>query len=147
MEIFVDKTELIAYTIEKYQKWFILIYIFTFFWCYCWLYITVYLLNTDGMYPFSADRSGTDSKVWKAWNAVVYRTSFWWMYIYEGSSPDYMGIGMIMNMFDSFNPWILFDDSLLALGLEWKEWMADDIHLFRILRLGKELGWCAFSWK
>ena len=62
------------------------------------------------------------------------------MYIYEGSSPDYMGIGMIMNMFDSFNPWILFDDSLLALGLEWKEWMADDIHLFRILRLGKELG-------
>lgn len=32
------------------------------------------------------------------------------------------GIKMIVSMFRTFNPWILFDDSLLSLGLDWKEW-------------------------
>ena len=30
---------------------------------------------------------------------------------------------MIRSMFVDFNPWIFFDDSLLRLGLSWKEWL------------------------
>lgn len=32
------------------------------------------------------------------------------------------GIWMIWSMFRKFNPWILFNDSLFKLGLDWKEW-------------------------
>lgn len=30
---------------------------------------------------------------------------------------------MIYSIFSDFNPWVLFNDSLLQLGLDWKEWM------------------------
>ncbi|MBP3261375.1 MBOAT family O-acyltransferase [Pseudobutyrivibrio sp.] len=33
-----------------------------------------------------------------------------------------MSISMIKSMLFVFNPWVLFDDSLLKLGLNWKEW-------------------------
>lgn len=29
---------------------------------------------------------------------------------------------MIVGIFTVYNPWVLFDDSLLSLGLSWKEW-------------------------
>jgi len=33
------------------------------------------------------------------------------------------GLFMVYNMVTVYNPWILFDDSLLSLGLSWKEWV------------------------
>lgn len=33
------------------------------------------------------------------------------------------GFKMLKNMFLVYNPWILFDDSLFSLGLNWKEWI------------------------
>ena len=33
------------------------------------------------------------------------------------------GMNMISSIFTVYNPWILFDDSLLKLSLDWKEWM------------------------
>lgn len=33
------------------------------------------------------------------------------------------GIAMVCSIFTVYNPWILFDDSLLSLGLSWKEWI------------------------
>ncbi len=33
-----------------------------------------------------------------------------------------IALHMIKSMFTDLNPWILFDDSLLGLGLDWKEW-------------------------
>ena len=32
------------------------------------------------------------------------------------------GIAMIRSLFQVWNPWIFFNDSLLQLGLNWKEW-------------------------
>lgn len=32
------------------------------------------------------------------------------------------GLAMIVGIFTVYNPWVLFDDSLLSLGLSWKEW-------------------------
>lgn len=32
------------------------------------------------------------------------------------------GLAMIVGIFTVYNPWVLFDDSLLSLGLNWKEW-------------------------
>lgn len=32
------------------------------------------------------------------------------------------GIDMVRSMVTVYNSWILFDDSLLQLGLNWKEW-------------------------
>jgi hypothetical protein len=39
------------------------------------------------------------------------------------------GLTMIRSIFMVHNPWVLFDDSLLELGLSWKEW---DVLLFSI---------------
>ncbi|MDD7148995.1 MAG: MBOAT family O-acyltransferase [Lachnospiraceae bacterium] len=33
------------------------------------------------------------------------------------------GLTMLRSMFTTYNPWILFDDSLFSLGLVWKEWI------------------------
>lgn len=33
------------------------------------------------------------------------------------------GLAMLRSMFATYNPWILFDDSLFSLGLVWKEWI------------------------
>ena len=33
------------------------------------------------------------------------------------------GLSMIKHMFTDFNPWILFNNKLFALGLEWKEFI------------------------
>ena len=33
------------------------------------------------------------------------------------------GVRMIQSIFTVHNPWVLFDDSLLMLGLDWKEWV------------------------
>lgn len=33
------------------------------------------------------------------------------------------GLAMLRSMFTTYNPWIFFDDSLLRLGLGWKEWL------------------------
>lgn len=52
-------------------------------------------------------------------------TFFWVMlaWIIFRADGILMGIKMILNMFRCFNMWILFDDSLLALGLDWKDWI------------------------
>ena len=34
-----------------------------------------------------------------------------------------MGISMIISIFTTYNPWVLFDDSLFRLGATWKEWL------------------------
>lgn len=33
------------------------------------------------------------------------------------------GVSMVVSVFTVYNPWILFNDSLLALGYSWKEWI------------------------
>ena len=35
---------------------------------------------------------------------------------------NFAGLSMLYGMFTVWNPWIFFDDSLLRLGLSWKEW-------------------------
>ncbi len=51
-------------------------------------------------------------------------TWFWvmvaWIIFRAGSLRQ--GLRMIHGMFTVYNPWIFFDDSLLRLGLSWKEW-------------------------
>ena len=50
---------------------------------------------------------------------------FWFLIsvmIFRASSME-EGISVLRSMFTVFNPWILFDDSLFTLGLEWKEWV------------------------
>ena len=44
------------------------------------------------------------------------------------------GLEVLKSMFTVFNPWVLFDDSLFALGLDWKEWA---VLIFSILLLVK----------
>ena len=41
--------------------------------------------------------------------------------IYRAPSLS-IGLFMVKSMFTTYNPWIFFDDSLLRLGLVWKEW-------------------------
>ena len=62
-------------------------------------------------------------------------TFFWVMlaWIIFRADGILMGIKMILNMFGCFNIWILFDDSLLTLGLDWKDWI---VLLFAIMILG-----------
>lgn len=52
-------------------------------------------------------------------------TFFWIMLAWIVFRADglLMGIKMILHMFQSFNVWILFDDSLLTLGLDGKDWI------------------------
>lgn len=52
-------------------------------------------------------------------------TFFWVMLAWIIFRADSLreGIHMIMSMFTTWNPWILFDDSLLNLGLNGKEWI------------------------
>ena len=35
---------------------------------------------------------------------------------------NFAGLSMLYGMLTVWNPWIFFDDSLLRLGLSWKEW-------------------------
>lgn len=44
-----------------------------------------------------------------------------------------IGLQMIQNMFCTWNPWIFFDDSLLRLGLSWKEWCILTISILVLL--------------
>ena len=43
--------------------------------------------------------------------------------IISGSRNLDQGLLMLKSMFTTYNPWIFFDDSLLRLGLVWKEWV------------------------
>ena len=76
---------------------------------------------TSKLYQLMRIQEG--SFCWRAMKTAG--TCFWVMIAWIVFRADglLMGIRMIMNMVTSFNPWILFDDSLLALGLEWKEWI------------------------
>ncbi len=44
------------------------------------------------------------------------------------------GLRMLFSMVSVWNPWILFDDTLLRLGLEWKEWAVLLISSWVLLR-------------
>lgn len=63
-------------------------------------------------------------------------TWFWVMvaWIIFRADSLHKGIAMVAGMFMVYNPWIFFDDSLLRLGLSWKEW---GILLVSIAVLGK----------
>ena len=45
------------------------------------------------------------------------------------------GIEMIKSIFTVYNPWIFFDDSLLRLGLDWKEWMLLIVSIYLLFRM------------
>ena len=44
-----------------------------------------------------------------------------WIVFRAGSLSD--ALTMLGSLFTTWNPWIFFDDSLLELGLDWKEWV------------------------
>ena len=63
-------------------------------------------------------------------------TFFWVMLAWIIFRADSLrgGLAMIKSMFTVYNPWIFFDDSLLKLGLSWKEW--------NVLWLSMAVLWC-----
>lgn len=52
-------------------------------------------------------------------------TFFWVMlaWIFFRAKGVSAGVHMILSMFQTYNPWALFDDSMFTLGLVWKEWV------------------------
>ena len=63
-------------------------------------------------------------------------TFFWIMLswiIFRADSLKH-GLLMIYSIFTVFNPWILFDDSLLRLGFSWKEWMILLVSIFILIK-------------
>ncbi len=47
-------------------------------------------------------------------------------------------ITMIKSIFTVYNPWILFDDSLLRLGLSWKEWCVLVLSVMLLVKVSKK---------
>lgn len=67
-------------------------------------------------------------------------TFFWVMLAWVVFRADSLheGIGMLSHMAITYNPWILFDDSLFQLGLPWKEWLVLAISLLVLAKVGVE---------
>lgn len=61
-----------------------------------------------------------------------------------GANSLRTGLSMIKSLFTVYNPWIFFDDSLLSLGLDWKEWciMIISILILFYVSLQQEKGLC-----
>ena len=57
---------------------------------------------------------------WGRWHISL--SSWLRDYIYIPLGGIREGIAMVYKMITVYNPWIFFDDSLLRLGLSWKEW-------------------------
>ena len=62
------------------------------------------------------------------WAVKIFRTAFTFicvMFAWIIFRADSLrgGIDMLISVFTTYNPWVLFDDSLLSLGLGWKEWV------------------------
>ncbi len=74
-----------------------------------WLYERVFKLHKASSVRRALQRAGVFFWVMTAW--VIFR-----------ADSLTTGLDMVMSMFTVHNPWIFFNDSLLALGLSWKEW-------------------------
>ncbi|MCR5526369.1 MAG: hypothetical protein K6F39_03185 [Lachnospiraceae bacterium] len=48
-----------------------------------------------------------------------------------------LGIEMICSMFSCFNPWVLFSDSILELGLSWREWCMLILSVYTLVRVSE----------
>ena len=79
---------------------------------------------TEGLqnriYDFLFIQEGSKIRIWLrrmgTWFLVMLA---WIIFRAEGLRK---GLAMVCGMFTTYNPWIFFDDSLLRLGLSWKEW-------------------------
>lgn len=66
-------------------------------------------------------------------------TFFWVMLawiLFRAESLE-AGIHMILSMFQIYNPWVLFNDSLFSLGLAWKEWVVLCVAIFTLLQVSR----------
>lgn len=71
------------------------------------------------LYALAGIPAGTRANVW----LKRLGTFFWFMLVFVIFRAPRLrdGLSMLQSMFTVFNPWILFNDSLFNLGLEWKE--------------------------
>lgn len=80
---------------------------------------------TEGMRNFVFAKLGilkqSDARYWidRIWTFLLAMTA--WIMFRAASLSD--GLFMLQSVYSTYNPWILFDDSLLSLGLGWKEWV------------------------
>ena len=56
-----------------------------------------------------------------------------WIVFRAGSLSD--ALTMLGSLFTTWNPWIFFDDSLLELGLDWKEWVVLAASVLMLVRV------------
>ena len=70
---------------------------------------------------YSMSQIGTTLKKFIKQITTFFFINLAWI-IFRAPSLD-IGLSLIRRMFQVFNPWILFDDQLFTLGLEWKEFI------------------------
>ncbi|WP_026503691.1 MBOAT family O-acyltransferase [Butyrivibrio sp. NC3005] len=63
-----------------------------------------------------------DTLTWRTWHRIITFFEVMLAWIVFRADSTLISLKMIKSMFLYFNPWIMFDDSLLKLGLDGKDW-------------------------
>lgn len=94
--------------------------------------LTIPLKNRFYRFLGLSERSGTRKLIQRI--GVFFWVMLAWIIFRADSLRN--GLQMIKKMFSVWNPWVFFDDSLLRLGLGWKEWCILLLSMLLLLCVG-----------